>query len=58
MDGPDHYKEAQRLLDIHPTATSVPADLIARAQVHATLAQIAATMETFGPGSRWAEALA
>lgn len=47
MTGPEHYREAERLLDPKgPLYVAVPEDipvLIARAQVHATLALAAAT---------------
>ena len=37
MTGPEHYREAERLLDLAPDQM-----LVARAQVHATLALAAA----------------
>jgi hypothetical protein len=48
MDGPSHYREAERLVDAVVTADSPfghlrPNELIAAAQVHATLALAAAT---------------
>lgn len=73
MTGPEHYAEAERLLwqaDRHVSVNMEAltgerkADVIAAAQVHARLAQVAATMDLTGatvngvvsPG--WKEALA
>lgn len=54
MNGPQHYKEAERLLPIaHDLADQdeqVRADfIVARAQVHATLAAAAATIDALPP---------
>lgn len=56
MTGPEHYREAERLVDqAHHFAygdggdTAVGAALAAEAQVHATLAQVAATVDATGP---------
>lgn len=49
MTGPQHYAEAQRLLAIVKRGAykgDDTASLIAAAQVHATLAQAAATLDT------------
>jgi len=50
MTGPEHYEEAQRLLmgadnfdSTELTAQPIIAEMLARAQVHATLALAAAT---------------
>jgi hypothetical protein len=59
MNGPEHYREAERLLDeVHkavqafpgntiadPRAQQMYGNIVARAQVHATLAQVAATID-------------
>lgn len=66
MNGPDHYREAERLLSHEglDTVDPVPADhlLIACAQVHATLAHAAAVAaSTLGqqgvPSADWQEAM-
>lgn len=63
MTGPEHYKEAERLLanadrDVSenwPASTGErKSDVIAAAQVHATLALTAATVE---PARDWTETL-
>jgi len=54
MNGPQHYAEAERLLGLAATATCAnsagenpeAALLIAEAQVHAMLAQVAITVDT------------
>ena len=63
MDGPSHYREAERLLGPVPSELSEEAQyalvplLLARAQVHATLALVAATAKR-GPGQdSWALAI-
>ena len=63
MSGPDHYREAERLLDgpnfdaydDMETWRQDRADSLAEAQVHATLALAAATALT--DGMAWAEAV-
>lgn len=49
MNGPEHYREAERLLDraenVIPDDEPAQAAVAARAQVHATLALAAATAE-------------
>lgn len=67
MNGPQHYREAERLLpiahDLADQGKQVRADfIVARAQVHATLAHAAATAAaTLGqhgvPSGEWQEAL-
>ena len=44
MDGTDHYKEAERLLALQAVPERDPGPVLARAQVHATLALAAATL--------------
>ncbi len=68
MNGPEHYKEAERLTNLaHDMADQddqVRADfIVARAQVHATLALAAATVDvgmtydgSIGDEQAWAEA--
>lgn len=72
MNGPEHYAEAERLLNHAPThgissATGLDrAESFATAQVHATLALVAATLDAAGPRSggypaeigHWREAIA
>lgn len=50
MSGPEHYTEAERLLALAPAL-----DPVAEAQVHATLALVAALVETrqVGPVEGW-----
>jgi hypothetical protein len=43
MTGPEHYREAERLLQDVLPGTELPDEIIDRAQVHATLAVAAAT---------------
>ena len=52
MTGPEHYREAERLLDLSTADNPVTA---AEAQVHATLALAAATAisSTCMPGADW-----
>lgn len=56
MNGPEHYKESERLLDLmmaHPSVRTVDPVNLAAAQVHATLALAAATVDAAasrGPG--------
>lgn len=66
MSGPEHYREAERLLEVAsrdvsenwPVMTGEhKADLIAAAQVHATLAAAAATIDPAGVAA-WSEVLA
>lgn len=46
MNGPQHYKEAERLIDLSDDIYREDAPLvIAQAQVHATLAQVAALID-------------
>ena len=53
MTGPEHYREAEQLLnEADDDSTIVPADLIAQAQVHATLALAAATALVAGDDGR------
>ena len=58
MTGPDHYREAERLLDesVDPVASTPDgiARMIARAQVHATLALAAAQV---GDIPAWSDVL-
>lgn len=72
MTGPEHYREAERLLDDKPTVADWRDDAeaaeehwrltLSEAQVHATLALVAATVEQVsarGPGDvgrDWIEA--
>ena len=63
MNGPEHYREAERLLaevrkgyEVGPTMSYQPESCaLAEAQVHATLALAAATVATkaFGPQEMW-----
>lgn len=63
MNGPEHYAEAERIVDSASLAPN-PRDqhvLLAAAQVHATLALVAAASETTyraGDRERWAPVLA
>lgn len=66
MNGPQHYREAERLLSVaHDLADQdyqVRADfIVARAQVHATLALAAASVQNdtidAGPIPRWEKTL-
>lgn len=55
MNGPQHYRESERLLpiahDLADQGQQVRADfIVARAQVHATLALVAATVADQGCG--------
>lgn len=51
MNGPEHYREAERLLTRAADAeTAVALYLLSRAQVHATLALAAATVDASGFG--------
>ncbi|WP_238840771.1 hypothetical protein [Prescottella equi] len=52
MNGAHHYAEAERLLKCSTSSTQAGL-LIAQAQVHATLAQAAATLEASGRLSAW-----
>lgn len=56
MNGPQHYAEAERLLSHEglDTVDPMPADhlLIACAQVHATLAAAAATIDALPPSEQ------
>jgi hypothetical protein len=45
VTGPEHYDEAEKLLMLARDTREDPV-MIARAQVHATLAQVAATINT------------
>ncbi|MBZ5736473.1 hypothetical protein K8Z61_18435 [Nocardioides sp. TRM66260-LWL] len=45
MDGPSHYTAAEQLLARHTMGEEPRPDLVARAQVHATLAHAAAVIE-------------
>ena len=59
MTGPDHYARAERLLDdAHKSDHAVATQFLAAAQVHATLAQAAATIDAnrINPGG-WMTAL-
>lgn len=58
MDGPQHYREAERLIQAVTTDPATASVLIAQAQVHALLALAAATaIGTTGTESRaWAAA--
>ncbi len=62
MDGPHHYREAQKYLlqaGQSDAGSSGAQALIARAQVHATLAVAAATaMSGAAAGSEWQNAMA
>ncbi|ASU77357.1 hypothetical protein CDG81_02430 [Actinopolyspora erythraea] len=51
MTGPEHFKTAQRLLDEAPEQGDQDRErtYVAYAQVHATLAQAAATAQAGGP---------
>lgn len=57
MNGAQHYAEAERLLDQSVTEREGCNEwhdhLVARAHVHATLAQIAATIEASGRYRAW-----
>lgn len=66
MNGPQHYREAERLLpiahDLADQGKQVRADfIVARAQVHATLALAAASVQNdtvdFGADPRWQKTL-
>lgn len=70
MNGAQHYAEAERLLALADSDVSEnwpvqagerKSDILAAAQVHATLAQVAATIdvaEGFGNATWWRAALA
>ena len=47
MTGPEHYKEAERLIDLADEGAADWQPLAAEAQVHATLALAAATATSF-----------
>ena len=60
MTGPEHYSEAERLvemgeLDDYPGEAERYLRDIARAQVHATLALAAATADPFDRQREWTE---
>ena len=66
MTGPEHYRKAEQLADeAHGISTQAPgqrAALLAEAQVHATLAGVAATMQaqssmTYRAEETWRDAL-
>lgn len=49
MNGPDHYREAQRLInEAGGAAPELASQYLAEAQVHATLALAAATLRRSG----------
>jgi hypothetical protein len=53
MDGPTHYKEAERCIAIYRESSDAPvavAQVLAEGQVHATLALAAATAELVAVG--------
>ncbi|MET7949245.1 hypothetical protein [Micromonospora sp. NPDC005324] len=57
MTGPEHYREAEKLLgqaDGHQRATPEELSLFAEAQVHATLA-LAATTAASDPDEGWTD---
>lgn len=63
MTGPQHYQEAERLLSIAGDTPDAQAALHAEAQVHATLALTAATVQDAvsidgQDADRWAEVTA
>ncbi|NKU63868.1 hypothetical protein [Prescottella equi] len=70
MNGAQHYAEAERLVKLADSDVSEnwpvqsgerKSDILAAAQVHATLAQAAATIDTaedFGNATWWRSALA
>jgi len=45
MNGPEHYRAAENLLGAYDTESPDALQCIARAQVHAVLAQIALTVD-------------
>lgn len=58
MSGPEHYREAERLLDKVNRNKNAPdnATRLQRAQVHATLALVAATIQAGNlPGNKLAD---
>lgn len=64
MNGPAHYKEAERLVALADRDDKRRDGLIRFAQVHATLALVAATAETYAEqwsgnhnGREWSEAI-
>lgn len=59
MTGPEHYREAEALLDEVPGPNDdfTRDERIAMAQVHATLALAAATTRQETLGDEWREAL-
>lgn len=54
MNGPSHYAEAERILTVSQQAPSpqVAAVFVAQAQVHATLAAAAATIDALPPSEQ------
>ena len=62
MTGPAHYLAAEKLLHDAPGCTCLRSDceheqaMLRRAQVHATLANAAATADLFAHQPEWAEA--
>lgn len=64
MNGPDHYREADRLLTPRPNRTGVPPPDVAKATAHAILALAAATahghiadMTDWRLGAAWREVI-
>jgi hypothetical protein len=57
VNGPEHYRQAERLLRNEPWLPPTPAE-VARAQVHATLALAAATALTTDNYDDWCAATA
>lgn len=58
MGGPGHYYEAERLIELaEKVAPSDQVEFTARAQVHATLALVAATVSSHA-NEAWREAVA
>ena len=61
MDGPHHYREAEKYLlkaEQSDAGSSGAMTLLAKAQAHATLALAAATASQGGAGADWQEAMA
>lgn len=59
MTGPQHYREAEKLLHLHECICEQgddPGDVMAAAQVHATLALAAATATPLKDAAAWFEA--
>lgn len=57
MNGPQHYREAERLLTLSAelppgAAKDIGAITVAQAQVHATLADAAATIDSLPPSEQ------